>query len=135
MKSNVKQSKILIVDANPDIGAILKFRIDLEGFKTQTAATGMGALSMVMNWRPDLVVLDVSMNDISGYEVCAAIKRSERCRNIRVIMLTSRMTAADQDMLRLCQADAHIHKVRCGEELIARIYRMLGEEQETITSG
>ena len=84
-----RAAKILIVDDEPInlkvFGTILKGK----GYDFETASNGTEALDAVKEYRPDLILLDIVMPDMNGYEVCQALKKSEDTSHIPVVMITS----------------------------------------------
>lgn len=80
---------ILIVDDSKLVTDIVKMRLEMYGYRVYTAATGEEGLARIAAEQPDLVVLDVQMPGIDGYEVCRRIRESPVLENLPVIMLTS----------------------------------------------
>lgn len=82
--------KILIVDDEPDIVETLSFMLQARNFDVVTASDGLEALSKVKSERPDLVLLDIMMPGMDGYDVCVKLKTDKETKNIPVVMLTAR---------------------------------------------
>lgn len=102
--------KILVVDDEPDVVALIERTLKQEGFEVLTAYDGIGALDLCGTEKPDLVLLDIMMPMMSGYEVCEQIKANPETRNIPVVCLSSAHTA-----------DARSHSLRAGaEELVTK---------------
>ncbi|UCG19943.1 MAG: response regulator, partial [Deltaproteobacteria bacterium] len=80
--------KILIVDDIPENISALAIALESEGFVIKTAAGGEQALQIVHNDSPDLILLDVKMSGIDGFETCLALKKSDATKDIPVIFLT-----------------------------------------------
>jgi len=80
--------KILAVDDEPDVLLILKTALQTEGYDVQTAANGPDALALAREFLPDLVLLDVMMPGMSGFEVLRELKNDESTAAAPVIMLT-----------------------------------------------
>ena len=85
-----KKSKILIVDDAIDTVELLRKRFHSEGYDTAEAYDGEEALKRVDEYNPDLIVLDVMMPKIDGYEVCHRLKTDENRKYIPVLMLTAK---------------------------------------------
>ena len=82
--------KVLIADDEPNIVAALDFLLRKCGYEVQVATTGQEALDLVERGQPDLVLLDVMMPAMSGYDVCRAIRASGRGKSIKIVMLTAK---------------------------------------------
>jgi DNA-binding response OmpR family regulator len=103
--------KVLVVDDEEDLRELIKSVLVNEGFKVYEASGGGEALDKIKEVKPDLVLLDVMMPDIDGWEVCRRIKENPDTRNITVSMLTVR--GHDKDKVRsfdYALADWHISK-------------------------
>lgn len=85
-----EQPKILIVDDSVDTVDLLNKRLSFEGYRTLSAYNGQEALKQAAEHNPDLIVLDVMMPDMDGYEVCERLKASKNTRYIPVLMLTAK---------------------------------------------
>jgi two-component system, OmpR family, alkaline phosphatase synthesis response regulator PhoP len=88
-------TKILIVDDEPDIVEFLKYNLEREQFKVIESYSGSEAL-LKMNEKPDLILLDIMMPDMSGFEVCRRIKAQDQYKNIPVIFLTALSQEKDE---------------------------------------
>ncbi|MBQ7058524.1 MAG: response regulator transcription factor [Firmicutes bacterium] len=110
--------KILIVDDEKSIVDIIKFNLDKEGYRTFTAYDGYGALEEFQKESPDLVILDVMMPGMDGYEVCRRIRESS---NIPIIMVTARTEEIDTVLGLEMGADEYVTKPFSMRELMARV--------------
>lgn len=81
--------KILVVDDEPDVAAFMEQALRLEQFDVLCAYDGISALDIAENERPDLILLDIMMPMMSGYEVCEQIKANPVTQNIPIIYVTS----------------------------------------------
>jgi len=121
------QRKILIVDDDLDILRLVEIVLKRSGFSVATAKNGYDALTYLQTEMPDLVVLDVAMPGMTGFEVLEKIKSLERTRQIPVMMLTARNNK--DEIVRAVQAGAQNYVVKPfdSKELISRIKKLLGE--------
>ncbi len=85
-----EQPKILIVDDSVDTVDLLNKRLSFEGYRTLSAYNGKEALQQAAEHNPDLIVLDIMMPDMDGYEVCERLKASKNTRYIPILMLTAK---------------------------------------------
>jgi len=115
----LKGIKILLVDDEPNILQFLELGLQNEGFDVRTAQDGMTAITMIKQFQPHVVILDVMMPGMDGFEVCRMIKKSE---NVAVIMLTARDEVDDRVKGLTLGADDYMVKPFSFEELLARIY-------------
>ncbi|WP_234399879.1 response regulator transcription factor [Paenibacillus popilliae] len=115
----MKGIKILLVDDEPNILQFLELGLTNEGFEIQTAIDGMAAVAMASEFQPHVVILDVMMPGMDGFEVCRMIKKSE---NAAVIMLTAKDEVDDRVKGLTLGADDYMMKPFSFEELLARIH-------------
>jgi len=117
--------KILLVDDKVDLTTILLKRLEVNGYEVEVANDGLEALEKVEAFEPDVMILDVAMPRMDGYEVCETLRKREKTKNLPIIMLTAR--AEDSDRLRGQEAGASkfIVKPFEAEELLADIKSVL----------
>lgn len=114
------QKNILIVDDERDIVEMIQYNLSKAGFKVSTAFSGEEALSKALSV-PDLLLLDVMLPDIDGWEVCRRLKRQERTASIPIIFLTARGTEIDEVVGLELGAEDYIAKPISMAKLLARI--------------
>ena len=83
--------KILIVEDDPDARKVLSLILKLDGFDVAVAPNGEEALQLLLESRPDLVLLDVMMPEVDGYEVCSRIRANPATAGIPIVMLSGRV--------------------------------------------
>ena len=120
-------SRILIIDDEPNIVLSLEFLMKREGFEVAVAGDGEGALRAMAERRPDLVILDVMMPKLNGFEVCQRIRAEPAYRDVRVLMLTAKGRESEVTKGLALGADAYITKPFATKELLAQVQRLLGE--------
>lgn len=81
--------KILIVDDEPDIVKVVGFRLKKEGYLVEIAVDGQQGLEMALAVHPDLILLDVTLPKMNGYEVCKRLKSDEKLKEIPVVFMTA----------------------------------------------
>jgi len=113
--------KVLIVDDEPAIVDLIKINLELEGFETMYCHSGKEAVVRAKSGNPDLILLDIMLPDLNGFEVCKAIQDL----NIPIIMLTAKNDIKDKLYGLELGADDYITKPFDGRELIARIKTIL----------
>lgn len=116
---------VLVVEDDPSQREVLAYNIGAEGYSVRTAQTGDEALSLIRDERPDLVLLDWMLPNVSGIEVCRQIKRDVKTAKLPVIMLSARSEEEDRVRGLETGADDYIVKPFSVAELLARIRTQL----------
>ena len=120
-----EQTKILIVDDDPDTRDIIRLSLDSESYRITEAKTGVEALEKVITHEPDIIVLDVMLPEKSGMDVCRILKESIVTAHVPVIMLTAKQTTDDKVEGLNIGADDYLVKPFNPLELEARINALL----------
>jgi two-component system sensor histidine kinase/response regulator len=116
-----KKGKILIVDDAVDTVELLKKRLRFEGYDTAEAYDGEEGLKRVAEYNPDLIILDVMMPKLDGYDVCQRLKSDENTKYIPVLMLTAKSEVEDKVKGLDIGADHYLAKPFDYKELSARV--------------
>ena len=114
---------VLIVDDEPAIVASLEFLMQQEGYSVRVAGDGDAALVAVSESLPDLVLLDVMLPTVDGYEVCRRLRERPEGRDLRIVILTARNHEREQALS--AGADAFLAKPFGTRELIAEVERVM----------
>ncbi|MGB9840540.1 winged helix-turn-helix domain-containing protein [Thermovenabulum sp.] len=117
--------KILIVDDEPNILELLKFNLENNGFKVIKALNGEQALELIKLEKPDLILLDVMLPGIDGYELCKILRRKTDTSEIPIILITAKNEEIDKILGLEIGADDYITKPFSVRELIARVKAVL----------
>jgi two-component system alkaline phosphatase synthesis response regulator PhoP/two-component system response regulator VicR len=123
--------KILAVDDEKHIVRLVQINLQKEGYEVATAGTGREALEKVSEFKPDLIVMDVMMPEMDGFEALKKLKENAETRDIPVIMLTAK--AQDADVFRGWQsgADLYLTKPFNPAELLSFVKRLLANQTAT----
>jgi len=121
------RAKILVVDDNVDNVELLNKRLLAAGYLTCEAFDGEEALEAVAREEPDLVILDVMMPKLDGFEVCRRLKSDERTRQVPVILLTAKREVPDKVRGLDTGADDYVTKPFNPQELMARVRSLLSQ--------
>ena len=124
--SGMYQGKVLVVDDEVYILHILDFILGAESYDVVTATNGEQALQKVRDEKPDLVILDIMMPKLDGYETCRMIKNDNATKHIPVILLTAKGREIDQKLGREVGANDYITKPFSPNKLIERVQAILG---------
>ena len=119
-------STILIVDDYPDALDVWEVYLRAAGFEVLTAADGRQALSCALESLPDLIVIDLEMPGVSGFEVARALRAGDHTRDIPLIASTGYSHAPQLEEARRCGFDAVLVKPCDPDALVAEIHRLLG---------
>jgi len=120
--------RILIVDDEPNIVVPLEFLMKREGYEVAVAADGEAALAAVAQGAPDLVILDVMLPRMSGFEVCRQIRADARWRGLKILMLTAKGRDSEMEKGLGLGADAYVTKPFSTRDLVAKIRALLRGE-------
>ena len=123
---------ILIVEDEPNMVVGLKDNLEVEGFSVDTARDGESGLEKILQNKYDLVVLDVMLPKLSGFEVCKAVRKKEN--DTPIILLTARSEEIDKVLGLELGADDYITKPFSVRELIARVKAVLRRRESKIDS-
>jgi two-component system alkaline phosphatase synthesis response regulator PhoP len=121
------KGKILVVDDEIYIVHILDFSLGMEGYEVLTALDGEQALEKARAEKPDLIVLDIMMPKLDGYETCKLLKAGDDTKNIPVILLSAKGRNVDQKIGFEVGADDYITKPFSPRKLVERINAILGQ--------
>ena len=119
--------KIFIADDESGFVSTLRSRLEFEGFEVTTAPNGKAALEKIPDEKPDLILLDVMMPAMNGYQVCRALKENSATKEIPILMLTAKSQESDKFWGREAGADAYMTKPFDMDELINEIEGLLIE--------
>ncbi|MEJ2209340.1 MAG: response regulator [Anaerolineae bacterium] len=121
---------ILVADDSPTIVEIMKFMLGSMGYEVEVATDGIEAIERTYAVHPDLILLDIEMPKMNGYQVCRLIKADRLTSHIPVLILTSRDQASDRFWGLATGADEYVVKDLEDETLFDRIQRLLEEGDE-----
>lgn len=127
---SVKRELILVADDDEDIVRFVEVNLRLEGFEVATATDGEQALQAAYDLMPDLMLLDVMMPRLDGFEVCQRLRSDPRTKNMSVIMLTAKSLSADKVVGLTAGADDYMIKPFDPVELVARVKSALRRSRE-----
>lgn len=117
--------KILVAEDEPSIVISLEFLLRGAGHEVTVARNGSDALALTEKLRPDLVVLDVMLPVVDGFEVCRRIRANSATRDTRILMLTARGRQSEMDKGLAAGADAYLTKPFATRELLETVANLL----------
>jgi DNA-binding response OmpR family regulator len=125
VEATVTKKKILVVEDEESLLKLQSILLTIRGYTVEGAMDGQAALEAVETMNPDLILLDIMLPKIDGFEVCRQVKANEETRHIPVVMLTAKKYPADRVMGEQAGTDAYITKPYKSAMVIKTIQRLL----------
>jgi len=117
---------VLVVDDEPNIVLSLEFLMKQAGLEVRTASDGKAALAAVRSAAPDLVLLDISMPNGDGFEICRKIRDNPDWKGVRIIMLTAKGRDSEREKGLAAGADDYITKPFSTHDVLERVQDLIG---------
>jgi DNA-binding response OmpR family regulator len=118
-------NKILIVEDEPNIVVPLRFIMEENGYEVSIAVTGEEAVQILAKEKPDLILLDIMLPGMDGYELCQMIRQKPDWEDIRIVFLTALGREADMAKGLALEADAYITKPFSNKEVVDKVKELL----------
>ena len=132
MEDPPKPVEILVVEDEDNIAIALNYLLTREGYSQTRIATGAGAVDMIRERKPDLVLLDVMLPEVSGYEICQSVRADPACADVRILMMTARGSAMERRKGMAMGADGFISKPFELKELREQVRKILSAERGSL---
>lgn len=126
-------AKVLIVDDEANIVISLEFLMEQAGYAVAIARNGDEALEKIESFRPDLVLLDVMLPGVNGFDILQRVRQQPEHRDMAIIMLTAKGREVEVTKGLALGADAYITKPFSTRDLLAEVRRHLNANHETFT--
>jgi DNA-binding response OmpR family regulator len=120
--------RILIVDDEPNIVLALELLMKREGYEIRTVGDGERAVEAAETFRPDLILLDVMMPRMDGFEVCQRIRADASLKDISIVMLTAKGREVEREKGLALGADLYITKPFSTREVVRKVKEMLASK-------
>lgn len=108
--SDASQKTILLVEDDDRLASVYETRLQAEGFKTKRVSNGEDALAAALQVRPDLILLDVMMPKVSGFDVLDILRNTPETTNVKIIMLTALSQDSDRERAKSLGVDDYLIK-------------------------
>jgi len=117
--------KIAVIEDNQTNIKLIRYQLEMEGFDVHIEETGNAGLKMIKNQKPDMVILDIGLPDMDGFEICKTLRNDKITKDYPIIMLTAKGEDRDKIEGLKLGADDYITKPYNADELILRIKNLL----------
>jgi DNA-binding response OmpR family regulator len=121
--------RVLIVDDEPNIVLSLEFLLRQQGYEVRVARDGEEALAAAEDWRPDLMVLDVMLPGLDGFEVCRRLRERPENAGLKILLLTARGREVERIRGLEEGADAYVRKPFSTRQLMITVAELLGRPE------
>jgi len=118
--------RVLLAEDEPNIVESLSFLLERAGYQVMVEIDGLKALDTAMTDTPDVMILDVMLPEMDGYEVLRKMRADDRTRSVPVLMLTAKGQREDRRVAMECGADLFITKPFANAELVAAVEKLAG---------
>ena len=122
------KKKVLIVDDEPNIIVPLEFLMKQNNYDVQTAQTGEIAMDLISDWKPDLILLDIMLPGMDGYEVCQKIRQEKEFRQTKIVFLSAMARSIDIAKGMGLAADDYITKPFAIDYVVDKIKELLADK-------
>ncbi len=126
----MEKKKIILVEDDPALSGVYNSRLQMEGFDTREVNNGGDALAAVLEFKPDLVLLDAMMPKISGFDVLDILRNNPETKDVKIIMLTALSQPKDKELAESLGVNDYLVKSQVViSDVIDRIKHHLGMDQ------
>jgi len=122
-------TKILVADDSPFVLEIVETVLKSEGFEVITASDGIEAWDKIQKERPDIVIVDIIMPGLNGYQICEKIKHDEELKSLPVLVLTTKAQDKDIELAQASGADLYMTKPFDPDELAAKVRKFFEKKK------
>ncbi len=127
--------RVLVVDDEPNIRLSLEFLMRKAGYEVTGVEDGEAALAAVKEATPDLMLLDVTLPKLNGYEVCEAVRANPEWKGVRILMLTARGREIEREKGLALGADDYVTKPFATKDVVERVQALLSTEKDAEGAG
>ena len=121
----MSKKTVLVIEDEENLVELLKYRLEANDYNVESALDGEEGLEKIIKLKPDLVILDIMMPKMHGYEVCRLAKNNKATKDIPIIILTARTQIKDMNDAKKCGANAFISKPFEPAELLNEIKKLI----------
>ncbi len=132
MKAQHPKARILVADDDPAVVELVRINLEVHGYEVLTAENGVEAVRKAVMEKPDLIILDIMMPEVDGYEVIHTLKEAPETDQIPIVVLTAYASDAGAVVSWMEGADGYLAKPFNPEELLMVVERVLTSSEGTI---
>ena len=125
-----EKPRILLVDDEPSIVKMVAKRLEVEGFDVLVAADGQEGLTKAQTEHPDLIILDLMLPKLNGYEICTMLKQDTRYQRVPIVLFTAKTQERDEQLGMECGANAYVRKPFRAQELVEKIRSLITQSPQ-----
>lgn len=130
-QQNKKTHKVLIVDDDKEmVNALTRLLTLTERFNIRTASDGFMAMMRAKEWNPEVIILDIRMPGLSGYELCERIRSEAGIKSVKIFAISGMISSFEADSLPSKGIDAYMAKPFDNQELLHKLYALLSVREE-----
>ena len=129
------KSRVLVIEDERDVAELMRYNLAREGYEVRLCSSGIEGLEQARESRPDIVLLDIMVPQLNGWEVCRRLKQDRELRGIPVIMVTGRVEEGDKVLGFEMGADDYVTKPFSPRELLARVRAVMRRSKPTAADG
>lgn len=124
-----RATKVLVVEDEADVAEMIRYNLGKEGYDVRLSGNGLDALRQAKDARPDVILLDIMVPQLNGWEICRRLKQDRETRAIPVIMVTGRVEEGDKVLGFEMGADDYVTKPFSTQDLVRRVRSLLEQER------
>ena len=129
------RSRVLVIEDERDVAELMRYHLARDGYEVRLCSSGIEGLGQARESRPDMVLLDIMVPELNGWEVCRRLKQDRDLRGIPVIMVTGRVEEGDKVLGFEMGADDYVTKPFSPRELLARVRAVMRRSKPAATDG
>lgn len=118
---------ILVIEDDPATARLVEYTLSRHGYKVATASNGLDGIRKARAEVPDLVILDVMLPGIDGFEICHRLRADAATRDIRILMFSAKAQEIDRDTGLKVGADAYLTKPAAPEDILSTVQELLAD--------
>lgn len=123
--------KILIIEDDPATLRLVDYSLKQEGYQVITASNGLDGMRKALNEAPDLVILDIMLPGLDGYEICYRLRAELSTAHLPILMFSAKAQEIDKETGKKVGADDYLTKPSAPSEIIDHVARLLARDKET----
>jgi len=128
-------SKVLIIEDDPATSRLVDYSLRHHGYQVITATNGLEGVRKAQTEAPDLVILDVMLPGIDGYEICHRLRADPATAGLRILMFSAKAQEIDKETGIKVGADDYLTKPAAPAEIVARVERLLAKKSSPLRGG